>query len=215
MRVKLCGMNRWDDVRMAIDLGADAVGFLVGITHLAEDKVSNEAAAEMIRRMPPMISKVAVTHLEDSRQIIPMLEYLKVDTVQLHSDITVDEIRRVRAAFPYIKVIKLVSVIGTDAIAEAKRLEPEADALLLDSRTVDRLGGTGLTHDWSISCQIVQNANVPIILAGGLHPENLQEAIDTVRPYAVDVNSGVEINGVKDRDKMKRFIQIAHAAGME
>ena len=211
MRVKLCGMNNWRDVKAAVDLGADAVGFLVGITHLAEDKVSNEVAAELIRRLPPMVSKVAVTHLEHSRDIIPMLEYLRVDTVQLHSDISVEEMRAVRKALPWLKVIRLVSVTGEGAVAEAERLEGEADALLLDSRTVDRLGGTGQTHDWRISRRIVERSRIPVILAGGLNPDNLRSAIETVRPFAVDVNSGVEIDGEKAPDKMRRFIEIAHS----
>ena len=204
-------MTNWKDVKSAIELGTDAVGFLVGITHLAEDKISVDEAAEIIKKVLPFVPKVAVTHYEDSGQIIPMLKYLNVDTVQLHSDISVEEIRKVRSSLPYIKIIKLVSVVDRKAVETAKEFMAEADALLLDSRTEDRLGGTGVTHDWSISRQIVKEASVPVILAGGLCPENLLQAINEVRPWGVDVNSGVEINGNKDFERMKKFIQIAHS----
>ena len=212
MRVKICGMNDQEELRAAAALGADGVGFLVGITHLAEDKVTVSKAAALIKTLPPFVTPVAVTHLTSSARIIPMLQRMRVSVVQLHSDISIEEISKVRAALPYIRVIKLVSVTGEEAVAEAKRFEKAADALLLDTRTAERLGGTGQTHDWSISRRIAAGARVPVILAGGLRPENLKEAIEAVRPYAVDVNSGVETpDGRKDPAKMKAFIEIAHS----
>ena len=84
------------------------------------------------------------------------------------------------------------------------------DGIILDSRTTDRLGGTGLTHDWSISRRIVEELPLPVILAGGLTPDNLEAAINAVHPYAVDVNSGVETDQKKDPEKVRKFIEIAH-----
>ncbi|HJJ64238.1 MAG TPA: phosphoribosylanthranilate isomerase, partial [Methanocorpusculum sp.] len=87
---------------------------------------------------------------------------------------------------------------------------PYADAILLDSRTADRLGGTGITHDWSISAKIVSAVSKPVILAGGLKPENLFEAMSVVKPYAVDVHSGVKQDGVRDFLRTEEFVRTAH-----
>ena len=92
----------------------------------------------------------------------------------------------------------------------AKEFEEFADAILLDSRTADRLGGTGITHDWSISAKVVEAVSKPVILAGGLKPENLVEAMSVVKPYAVDVHSGVKIDGVRDLERTSEFVKIAH-----
>ena len=139
-----------------------------------------------------------------------MLEELAVDTVQLHNDILLEEIRKIRETLPYLKIVKSVSVTGTEAIAYAERFVGEVDGIILDSRTADRLGGTGLTHDWSISRRIVEELPLPVILAGGLTPDNLEAAINAVHPYAVDVNSGVETDQKKDPEKVRKFIEIAH-----
>lgn len=211
MKAKICGINSLKEMETAIKAGADALGFLVGITHLAEDKTDIPTARELIRQMPPFISRVAVTHLETAADVIPMLNELNVDTVQLHNDIPLAEIAKIRSSLPWLKIIKSVSVTGPESIASARKYIGYADAVILDTRTNERLGGTGLTHDWTISRQIVKELPIPVILAGGLNPENLQNAIDTVRPYAVDVNSGVETDQKKDAHKTEAFIRIAHA----
>lgn len=210
MKAKICGMNTLEELKIALNAGCDAIGFLVGITHLAEDKVSIEKAKELIQAIPPFVTRVAVTHLQTAEEIIPMLEELAVDTVQLHNDITPYEIQKIRTALPYLKIVKSVSVTGTEAIAYARQFTGMVDGIILDSRTADRLGGTGLTHDWNISRQIVEELPLPVILAGGLTPDNLETAIQAVHPYAVDVNSGIETNQKKDPEKVKKFVEIAH-----
>ena len=113
------------------------------------------------------------------------------------------------------KIIKAVHVIDNDkagTIEMAHSFEKVADALLLDSRTAERLGGTGRTHDWNISREIVEEMSLPVMLAGGLTDKNVYEAVRRVRPYAVDVNSGVEVNGDKDPDKVRGFIENAKRA---
>ena len=147
------------------------------------------------------MSKVAVTHLQTAHDIIPLLKELNVDTVQLHNDITLEEIKKIQRALPYLKIIKAVSVTGKESISNAKKFDGYVDSIILDSRTHDRLGGTGVTHDWTISRAIVKELTIPVILAGGLTPDNLYNAITTVRPYAVDVNSGVETEHRKDPQK--------------
>lgn len=210
MKAKICGINSLSEMKIALDSGADAIGFLVGITHLAEDKIDIPTACELSKRVPPFVSSVAVTHLQTAMDIISLLKQLKVDTVQLHNDIDLTEIVKIRKALPYLKIIKSVSITGKESVLIARKYVGYADGIILDSRTKERLGGTGITHDWSISRTIVEESPIPVILAGGLTPNNLREAIETVHPYAVDVNSGVETKQKKDLEKVKQFVQIAH-----
>jgi phosphoribosylanthranilate isomerase len=125
----------------------------------------------------------------------------------------ISDLRRLRALVPGVTLIKAVHVTGEDALGSALAYAPDADALVLDSRTADRLGGTGLTHDWSVSARIVAAvAPLPVYLAGGLTPENVAEAVARVRPAGVDVNSGVEdADGRKDAAKMRAFVDRARA----
>ena len=118
----------------------------------------------------------------------------------------------IRDALPYIRIMKAVHVMDMSAVETAQEVATYADAIILDTRTPERLGGTGLTHDWSISAQIVQSVEIPVILAGGLTPENVGAAIRQVHPYAVDVHTGVKKNNVRDALKTKAFIEAAHTA---
>ena len=215
MRTKICGINTWENAKVAVDCGADALGFLVGITHLAEDKIEIEDAKEIITKLPPFVSTVAVTHLQNAKDIIELCRYLNVTTLQIHDYISPGEVDYCKKQLPNIKIIKAVHVINNDklkTIEIAHSFENVSDALLLDSRTVERLGGTGITHDWNISSEIVKQIKIPVILAGGLTPDNVYDAVIKVKPFAVDVNSGVEINGNKDSLKVCDFILNAKKA---
>lgn len=211
MVVKFCGINKLEYANIAVDLGVDFLGFLVGITHVAEDKLTNEEARRIIGEVDFKNSTpIAVTHLQNAKSIIQTMREIKVSAVQIHDSITLDEIKKVRDAFPNGYIIKAVHVENrVKSIEQALLFENYVDALLLDSRTIDRLGGTGEIHDWNISREIVLSVKKPVFLAGGLTPDNVLEAINTVKPYGVDVNSGVEINGEKDLSKMTKFIRLA------
>ena len=215
MRAKICGINTWENAEIALSCGADALGFLVGITHLAEDKIEVEDAKKIIDRLPPFVSTVAVTHLTDPKKSVEMCRYLGVTTLQIHDYIKPEEVAFCARELPGTKIIKAVHVIDNDkagTIEMAHSFEKVADALLLDSRMAERLGGTGRTHDWNISREIVEEMSLPVMLAGGLTDQNVYEAVRRVRPYAVDVNSGVEVNGDKDPDKVRGFIENAKRA---
>ena len=218
MRTKICGINTWENAKIALECGADALGFLVGITHLAEDKIEVEDAKKIIEKIPPFVSTTAVTHLQDTARIIDMCRFLGVNHVQIHDYILPDEVGFVKSNLPGVSIIKAIHVIDGDkegTIRSALSFEGVVDALLLDSRTAERLGGTGKVHDWNISREIVEKIKVPVILAGGLNDVNVYDAVCKVRPYAVDVNSGVEIEGNKNRNKVIRFIQNAKKAEEE
>lgn len=212
MRVKICGTATFADLDCAVAAGADAVGFLMGITHVTQDAVTPETAAAMVATLPPFIVPVAVTHLTKPSDLIRIVELSRCTTLQIQDMVTPDDIAEVREVLPYLRIMKAVHVMDESAIATAKYFSDTADAILLDTRTADRIGGTGITHDWNISAKIVKECSCPVILAGGLTPENVTEAIIRVRPYAVDVHTGVKKNGVRDAERTRAFVTNARTA---
>lgn len=211
MLVKLCGINKIEYANMAVALGADFLGFLVGITHVAEDKLTNEEAKRIISEVDFKNSiPIAVTHLKDAKSVVRTMREINVSSVQLHDNFTIDGIKEIRDSFPESYIIKAVHIQQRErSLDYAHMFEEYVDALILDSRTEDRLGGTGNIHDWNISRDIVTTVKRPVFLAGGLTPDNVLSAIQKVHPYGVDVNSGVEIDGEKDYVKMAQFIRLA------
>lgn len=212
MRVKFCGTASLADMRCAIDAGCDAVGFIMGVTHQSSDFVTAAEAAKMVRRLPPFIEPVAVTHLRETQDLIGLVKESRCTTLQVQNTVEPTELDTVRDALPYVTIVKAVHVTDASAAAAAKRYEPYADALLLDTRTREKLGGTGIPHDWNISATIVANSTIPVILAGGLTPENVREAIRKVRPYGVDVHTGVRKDGVRNPERTLAFAREARNA---
>lgn len=216
VRVKICGITNLDDAKLAASFGADALGFIVGVRHKAEDAISPKKASLMIRCLPPFISSVLVTDHRESKRIIELWKVIRATTIQLQDEIPLDEIRRVRKSLPSIRLVKAVHVTGPQAVDKSRSYDGLVDAILLDTINIkeNRIGGTGLTHDWHISRRIREQCTLPVILAGGLKPENIEEAIRIVQPHGVDVNSGVENprgkgHGKKDPDRVKAFIEKA------
>jgi phosphoribosylanthranilate isomerase len=213
--VKVCGIQTWEEAVAALDCGATALGFLVGLTHRAEDEIDTAAARGIVKRLPAGAEAVLMTHLRDPEQAAGLAASIGARTVQVHGDMAVADLRRLRALAPGARLLKAVHVTGEDALRRALdcAADADADALVLDTRTAERLGGTGQTHDWSVSAGIVAAvAPLPVYLAGGLRPENVAEAIARVRPAGVDVNSGVEdAEGRKDAVKMRAFAARARA----
>ncbi|MEK7180892.1 MAG: phosphoribosylanthranilate isomerase [Patescibacteria group bacterium] len=210
VKVKICGITNTEDALAAISFGADALGFLVGKVHFSTGFfISPEKAAEIIAKLPPFYSSVLVTHLSKPKEVINLAKISNVTTAHLHGS-TPEELVEIKTQLPYLKICKVVNVFDEKAIAEAKAFEGFADGITLDSgnRETGQIGGTGKTHDWNISRRIVESVSLPVILAGGLNPDNVIEAIKKVRPYAVDVNFGVSnSDGTKNHEKMKLFIE--------
>ena len=216
MRVKICGINNLEDAKLAVSFGTDALGFIVGVRRKAEDAISPKEARRMIQSLPPFISSVLVTDHRESKHVIELWKETGATTIQLQDEIPLDEIRLVRKSLPSIRLVKAVHVTGPQAVDKARSYEGLVDAILLDTMNIkeDRIGGTGLTHDWRISRRIREQCSLPVILAGGLRPENIEEAIRIVKPYGIDVNSGVENpegggHGRKDPDRVKTLIEKA------
>ena len=142
---------------------------------------------------------------------------MRVTTVQIHDYIPPEDVAYVKANLPMCKIIKAIHIQSEDAaLAMMRSFESICDGLLLDSRTQDRLGGTGIVCDWDISKKIVDRCSIPVILAGGLTADNVADAVRKVQPYGVDANSGLETSdGWKDGDKIRRFVLSAVAASMQ
>ena len=224
LRVKLCGIRCQADLAIALNAGADALGFIVGARHRTEDELRPAAAAALVATLPPFVSSVMVTHLQQATPIVELVRQVGATTLQMQDAIKPEELRAIRSALPAVKLIKAIHVgdrgsdgdsgerLISEPLKQALSTEPLVDALLLDSRTTDRIGGTGLPHDWAISRRIVERIGKPVILAGGLRPENLEAALEAVHPAAVDVNSGVEDpDGQKDAQRAHSFVRICRS----
>lgn len=162
------------------------------------------------------MSTVLVTHLIDAAEILDLANYVGVDTIQIHGLVDRATVAAVFAKAQGRRITKAVHVLGPEAVDNALDVAASCHAIQLDSRTSDRLGGTGRTHDWSISRQIadtLRERERPVILAGGLQPENVVAAVRSVRPFAVDVNSGVEnAQGDKVPERCTAFVSRAREA---
>jgi len=210
MYIKICGIRRQEDALLAAELGADAIGLLVGQKHNSPDFISATVARGISRVLPPSVEAVLVTHIKEIDELERLLQQSEITTIQLHSQIAPSSVERLRHRLPNVKIFKSVSVISADSVAYPEAFAQLVDGFVLDSVNVatNQVGGTGKTHDWSVSRQIVMRyPEVPIILAGGLNSENVRSAIERVRPFGVDVNSGTKAaDGFKDPRKIEAFI---------
>jgi phosphoribosylanthranilate isomerase len=207
VRVKICGNRNVEEALMAIHAGADAVGLIVGARYKTEDEIDTHIAGEILTAIPPYISSVLVTHSVSADDVLKIHQKVPTTTIQLQDNIAPHEITLIKKHLPNVKIIKSIHVTDITALENSQFLAPYVDALLLDSRTKDRIGGTGIVHNWNISRQIVSSVGQPVILAGGLRVDNVIEAIKLVKPFGVDVNSGLEFSdGSKDPQKVRDFI---------
>ncbi|GIW43501.1 MAG: N-(5'-phosphoribosyl)anthranilate isomerase [Candidatus Binatia bacterium] len=215
VRIQVAGVSSLEEALFLERLGVDALGFTVRLPEGVHDDLTEAKARSIIQALPPFIASVAITYVSDARSAIELARYLGVSAIQLHGDFPVAELEMVRVAQPHLKIIRAVLVTGPEAVAQARAWERRVDALILDTYdpATGRRGATGKTHDWAISAEIVRSVKVPVILAGGLTPENVAEAIRKVEPWAVDTHTGVEDpQGRRDFERMRAFVQAVRRA---
>ncbi len=207
VKVKICGITREDDLQTAVALGADALGFIVGVPSSPRN-LSLTQAETLINQVPLFVTSVLVMVPQNVDAMLQTCTHLRLGAIQLHGDNLRDP-GRLRTTLPNVSLIRALttqSVTLPEGVSDASK---GFDAVLLDSYAKGMSGGTGLVHDWNVSKRVKRSIHpTPLILAGGLTPENVQEAINTVQPYAVDVSTGVESHpGIKDPAKVLAFIR--------
>ena len=202
MKIKICGFTNAQNANQAAMLGIDAIGLVFYDQSLRN--VGVETALQIVNALPPFINRVGLFVNADSSFIDEVLCEVPLDTLQFHGDESAAECRQY--AMPFIKALRVNQETNIIKMAEEYH---QASGLLLDAFNKDTYGGTGESFDWSLA---KVDIDLPIILAGGLNPNTVAEAIKQVNPYAVDVSSGVESEpGIKDIDKIRKFIQRVNA----
>ena len=196
---------------MAIEHGASAVG-LVGRMPSGPGVIPDELIARIARSLPPAVSSFLLTCEQDADAIIRQQRQSRAGTIQICDELEFGNYEKLREALPGIALVQVVHVAGSESVEEAVAVAADVDAVLLDSGNqklaVKELGGTGRTHDWSISRRIREAlGDVPVFLAGGLNAGNVAEAIRQVEPFGVDVCSGVRTEGKLDEAKLSAFFR--------
>jgi phosphoribosylanthranilate isomerase len=204
VRVKICGITNLDDALAAVDAGADALGFM--FYEKSSRKVSFKTAQQIVRQLPPFIAKVGVFANASEETVRRTVAECGLDTLQFHGEETPEFCQR----FSPLKVYKAFRIQSLESLQPLPAFK--TDAWLLDSFVGGKIGGTGKQFNWDLAVA-AKKLGRPVILAGGLTPENVADAVRKVSPYAVDVSSGVESSpGKKDRRKLHGFISAAKAA---
>jgi phosphoribosylanthranilate isomerase len=215
IRVKVCCIANVEEARLAIQFGASAVG-LVSAMPSGPGPIPDEEIAVIASVVPPGVSSFLLTALTDAEAIAEQHARVGTQVLQLVDRMTEGEMSRLRGLLPRTKLVPVIHVTGSETLEEARAVAPYSDALLLDSGRPDaevkELGGTGRTHDWAISERICRESGVPVFLAGGLSQKNVVRAIGEVRPFGVDLCSGVRTEGHLDRKKLGGFMAAVRSA---
>ncbi len=215
-RVKICCISSVDEARMAIAAGANALGLVSqmpsGPGVISEDLIAHiaQAVAEMATAVPTATDTFLLTCQQDAQAIVAQHRVCRTSVIQLVDSVGTDQLQRLRDALPGAKLVQVIHVTGSESVNQAQAVAPWVDAVLLDSGNqklpVKELGGTGRTHDWALSRQIVQTvqneAGKPVWLAGGLNAANIAQAVHQVQPYGLDLCSSVRTHGALDASKL-------------
>ena len=197
--MKICGITNYQDASMAVDLGVSTLGFIFADS---PRQITPQKARDIILAIPPFVKTVGVFVNESPAAIKEVKQYCGLDLVQLHGD---ESPELCSALLPY--TVKALRIKDESSLKTSRMYHGKVRALLLDTYAKNRAGGTGKVFDWQLALKI-KKLEIPIVLAGGLGPSNIAGAIDTVRPYAVDVNSGVEkCPGKKSHRLMKELME--------
>ena len=206
--IKICCICSAQEAEQAIAAGASAIG-LVSAMPSGPGIIDEKQIAEIASAIPPPIATFLLTSLQTAEAIAEQHTRCRTTVLQLADHLPLDELRKLRAWLPGIKLVQVIHVTGPGSVKEAITVSGYVDAILLDSgnpnAAVKQLGGTGRTHDWRLSRIISHSVRTPLFLAGGLTPDNVSHAISTVSPFGLDVCSGVRTDGRLDPQKLRAF----------
>jgi phosphoribosylanthranilate isomerase len=202
---------------LAIRHGASALG-LVSEMPSGPGVIDENLMEEISLKVPPPVATFLLTSKQTADEIIVQHLKTKTNTLQLVDHLPHSELIKLKEKLPAIKLVQVIHVLSEESVKEALSVEKYVDALLLDSGNpklkVKELGGTGRIHNWEISRKIIEEVNVPVFLAGGLNPGNVLEAIQAVRPYGLDICSGVRTNNLLNEEKLKLFFESVNKSNL-
>jgi phosphoribosylanthranilate isomerase len=211
-RIKICCISSVEEGRLAVRMGASALG-LVGPMPSGPGIITDEQIRDIARSTAPAVATFLLTSETDAQAIINHHQRVLTNTVQIVDALQSGTYAKIRQSLGGVKLVQVIHVTGEESLEEAQRIAPEVDAILLDSGNpnlaIKELGGTGRTHNWAISRHIVESVPVPVFLAGGLRPENVRAAIESVQPFGLDLCSGVRTEGKLDPYKLEAFFKAA------
>lgn len=218
LRIKICCIASLEEARLAIAEGADALG-LVAAMPSGPGPIDDDQIRRIAREVPPPVATFLLTSRSEAADVVEHVARCEPSTVQVvrHVDPAVHEALARRC--PQVRRVQVIHVADRSAVDLMRDYQPHVHALLLDSGrpavaggAAEELGGTGRTHDWTISAEVVRRSSRPVFLAGGLSADNVARAVATVRPFGVDLCSGVRTNGVLDAAKLRAFVKAARGA---
>ncbi len=210
LNLQIAGITNANDAIMCADAGFNIIGFLVGQKHESNEFITKELAKEIKNALPKNIKTTLITHLENADEIIEIAKFIDVDFIQLHSYIKESEVEKIKIALPDKKLIRLIHIAQNGEILNDISKMKYVDIYFTDSinKATNQVGGTGLTHSLETDKRLVETLNKPVMIAGGLTPENVAAAIKFCHPWGVDVNSGCRgANGGRDKTKVKSFVE--------
>jgi len=208
-RVKICGITREEDRTAAVEAGADAVGFVADVPIETPRELSSERARSLVSGVSPLVTSVLVTMPDSVQDAVSLQDRVGADVVQIHGGLSPEHLGGLASRID----AHLVATVDADQ-NDIDEYAAATDAILVDSSDDHGAGGTGETHDWSLTREHVERLDTPVILAGGLTADNVAEAIEIAGPFAVDTSSGVEHEeGRKDHDAIQAFVDAARTAG--
>ncbi len=214
-RVKICCIESAEEAHLAVRHGADALG-LVSSMPSGPGVIPDSVIGDIAATVPQGIETFLLTSRTRPGAIAEQFDYCGTTTIQIVDWIgatRLDELRKLR---PQARLVQVIHVSGRDCVDRAIRVNDSVDAILLDSGRPDvrELGGTGRTHDWSVSREIVESVEVPVYLAGGLDSSNVVEGVESVRPYGIDLCTGVRTNGTLDDSKLAELFRMLDTYGV-
>lgn len=210
IRIKICCIKSVEEAKIAVSFGASAIG-LVAKMPSGPGPIPDEIIRDIASAVPPPVATFLLTSETSVNEIIKHHHRTNTNTIQIVDSLSVGTHAQLKSALPAVKIVQVIHVIDENSVMEAIRISESVDAILLDSGNpalkIKELGGTGRVHNWELSRQIRMGAKCPVFLAGGLVPENVRQAIETVKPFGVDVCSGVRTDGNLDIQKLENFFK--------
>ncbi|HRH47714.1 MAG TPA: phosphoribosylanthranilate isomerase [Panacibacter sp.] len=211
-RIKVCCISSTGEASLAVSYGASALG-LVGRMPSGPGPIDDELIAAIVKTIPPPVASFLLTSETLANKIVAHQRKVHSNTIQIVDALAERGYEFIRQQLPSVKLVQVIHVVDNSSVEEALEIAEEVDALLLDSGNpklaVKELGGTGRVHNWHLSRKIVEQSKVPVFLAGGLNAANVQQAIERVQPYGLDLCSGVRTNGSLDAAKLEAFFKAA------